>query len=80
MRQTYNGNIKRPKLQNTQLGILNIYAFCRKFSRVPRVQQRALLELVVSVFENIPKNLVVQGTAQLEHSSHIVKVGVEATY
>ena len=34
---------------------------------------------VVSVFENTPKNLVVQGRAQLEHSSHIVKVGVEAT-
>ena len=25
-------------------------------------------------------NLMVQGTAQLEHGSHIVKVGVEATW
>ena len=28
-------NIKKPKLQDTQLGILKIYAFCRK------IQQRA---------------------------------------
>ena len=34
---------------------------------------------IVSVFENTPKNLMVQGSAQLEHSSHIVKVGVETT-
>ena len=33
---------------------------------------------VVSVFENTPKNLVVQGRAQLENSSHIVKVLFEA--
>ena len=37
-----------------------------------------------SIYENAPKNfpqlyLMVQGSAQLEHSSHIVKVGVEAT-
>ena len=31
---------------------------------------------VVSAFENIPKNLVVQGRVQLEHSSHIVKVSI----
>ena len=34
---------------------------------------------IVSVFENTPKNLVIQGRAQLEHNSHIVMVGVEAT-
>ena len=34
---------------------------------------------VVSAFENTTKNLVIQGRVQLEHSSHIVKVGVEAT-
>ena len=33
---------------------------------------------VVSVFKNTPKNLVVQGRVRLEHSSHIIKVGVEA--
>ena len=30
-------------------------------------------------FENTTKNLMVQGRVQLEHSSHIAKVGVEAT-
>ena len=34
---------------------------------------------ILSVFENTPQNLVVRGRAQLEHSSHIVKVGVEST-
>ena len=39
-----------------------------------------MLELcIVSAFENTAKNLVVQGRVQLEDSSHIVKVGVEAT-
>ena len=35
---------------------------------------------VVSFFENTPKNLVFQGMMQLEHSSHIVMVGIEATW
>ena len=34
---------------------------------------------IVSAFENIPQNLLVQGRVQLEHISHI-KIGVEATY
>ena len=38
----------------------------------------------ISIYENTPKNLlqfylVLQGRMQLEHSSHIVKVGVKAT-
>ena len=36
MSQRYNENIKRPKLQDIQLGILKIYAFYR------RIQQKAL--------------------------------------
>ena len=36
MSRRYNDNKKRPKLQDTQLGTLKIYAFCRK------IQQRAL--------------------------------------
>ena len=35
MSQRYKGNIKRPKPQDTQLGISRVYAFCRK------IQQRA---------------------------------------
>ena len=34
---------------------------------------------LVSVFEITLENLVVQGMVQLEHVSHIVMVGVEAT-
>ena len=34
---------------------------------------------VVSVFENTPKNLVVQGRAQLKHNNHMVKVGAKTT-
>ena len=36
MSQTYYDNIKKPKLQDTLLGILKIYAFCQN------IQQRAL--------------------------------------
>ena len=36
MNQRYNDNIKRAKPQDTQLGILKIYAFCQK------ILQRAL--------------------------------------
>ena len=54
--------------------------FAGKFSRGPQIQERVLLELHrVSVFENAPKNLVVQGRVQLEHSSHIIKVVAKAT-
>ena len=35
MSQTYYDNIKKPRLHDTQLGILKIYAFCQK------IQQRA---------------------------------------
>ena len=53
--------------------------FTRKFSRGPQIQDRALLTYVVSAFENTTKKLVVQERVQLEHSSHIVKVGVKDT-
>ena len=33
MSQTYNDNIKRPKLQDIPLWILKTYAFCRKLQR-----------------------------------------------
>ena len=45
MSQRYNNNIKRLKPQDTQLGILKIKYFARKLSRVPLVQERALLAL-----------------------------------
>ena len=75
----YNDNIKRPKPQDTQLGILKIYTSCRKIQKRVSGPGQRYWRYVVYIFENTPKNLVVQGRAQLEHSSHIVKVGVEAT-
>ena len=44
-----------------------------------RSRRECCWSYIVSVFENMPKNLVVQGKVQLEHISHIVKVHVEAT-
>ena len=90
MSQRYNDNTKRPKLQDTQLGILKIYAFRRKIQQ--RLSGPGKSTTGVTVYENTPEKLphlppkkflqiylVVQGRAQLEHNSHIVKVGVKAT-
>ena len=74
MSQRYNDNIKRQKLQDSQLGILKIYAFLGLLSR-----RKCYWHYILSVFENTPKNLMVQGKVQLEHNSHIVKVVVKAT-
>ena len=84
MSQRYNDNPKRPTLKVNQLGILKIYVFC------PKIQQRALgsrestAGVTVSIYENTPEKMpqhyfMVHGRAQLEHSSHIIKVIVEAT-
>ena len=75
----YNDNIKRPRPQDAQLEILRIYASCRKIQKRVSGPGVRCWRYVVHVFENTPKSLVVQGRAQLEHSSHIVKVGVEVT-
>ena len=45
----------------------------------PRSRREHWWSYIVSVFENTPKNWVVQGRAQLEHSSHKIMVGVKAT-
>ena len=75
MSQTYNDNIEKPKPQDTQLGILKIHVFFQKLQQRVSGQERVLLELS----SPDTKISVAQGRAQLEHSSHIVKVGVEAT-
>ena len=61
------------KLQVTQLGILKIYMFSENSAEGLRSRRERYWRYVVYVFENTPKNLVVQGRAQLEHSSHIVR-------
>ena len=61
-----------PKLQDTQLGILKIYMFSENSAEGLRSRRERYWRYIVYVFENTPKNLVVQGRVQLEHSSHIV--------
>ena len=77
MSQRYNDNIKRPKSHDTQLGILEIYTFCLKIQQRTSGPGERWRSYIVSVYENTLKNLVVQGKVQLEHISHIVKVGVK---
>ena len=79
MSEIYNDNIKTPKPQNILLGTLKIYVFSRNLAEGLGSTKEHCQGYVVSAFENTTKNLVVQGRVQLEHSSHIVKVGVEAT-
>ena len=52
--------------------------FAERFSRGSRVQERELVSYIVSAFKNTPKNLVFQGSVQLDHSGHIVNVGTKA--
>ena len=93
MRQRYNDNRKKPKTKQNQLGILKFYVFCQKIQqRALGPGESAACWGCVSMRMH-PKNcciftlkvattltqLVVQGRVQLEHSSQIVKVGVEAT-
>ena len=57
MSQRYNDNIKRPKLQDIQLGILKIYAYFRKIQqRVsgPGASTAGVMEYFA--FENTSKN------------------------
>ena len=80
MSQIYNDNIKWPKPQDILLRILKIYAFYQKIQQRTLGPTESSWSYIVSAFENIIKNLVVQGRMQLEHGTHIVKVSVKATF
>ena len=73
MSQIYNQKLKRSKPQDTQLGILKMYAFCRNSAEGLMSRRERCWCYAVYVLENTPKNVVVQGRAKLEHSSHIVR-------
>ena len=80
MSQRYNNNIKRPKpLRYSARDLKNLCILLENSAEGLKSRRERCWHYVVSVFENTPKHLVVQGRMQLEHSSHIVKVGVEAT-
>ena len=80
MSQRYYDNIKRPKpLRYSARDLKNLRILLENSAEGFGSRRERCWRYVVSAFENKPKNLVVQGRTQLEHSSHIVKVGVEAT-
>ena len=78
MSQTHNDNIQRPVPQETHIGIFKIYAFCQKIQQRHSGAGESTAGVTYNVFKNKRKKLVVQGRVQLQHSSHIVKVGAEA--
>ena len=93
MNQIYNGNTKRPKPKEDRLGILGVSS--RQFTHFPGNSLLGPGESTAgTMYLSLrihPKNcyifslkltqlyLAVKGRAQLEHSNHIVKVGVKAT-
>ena len=74
MSQRYNDNIKSSKPQDRDLK--NVKILPETLAEDLGSRRECCWHYVVSAFENIPKNLVVQGRVQLEHSSHIVKVSI----
>ena len=81
MSQTYYDNIKKPKLQDTYSArdLKNLRILPENSAEGFMSRRQHCGSYIVSVFENIPQNLLVQGRVQLEHISHI-KIGVKATY
>ena len=73
-------NIKSSKPQDNQLRILKKLSILSENSAEGiRSRRQRCWGYVVSVFENTSTNVVVQRRAKLEHSSYMVKAGVEAT-
>ena len=94
MSQRYNDNIKKTqkaKVDRKSTKDLKDLSTLSENSVESQVQERALLGLRIYLLEYTRKvaasspqklqqlYLVFQGRAQLEHSSHIVKIGVEGT-
>ena len=81
MSKTYDYNIKKPKLQDTHSAwdLKNLCILPQNSVEGFMSRREQCGSYIVSVFENIPKYLLVQGRVQLEHISHI-KIGVKATY
>ena len=79
MIQGYNDNIKRPKpLRYSARDLKNLCILLENSAEGLGSRRECCWRYVISVFEYTPKHLVVHGRKQLQHSSHIVKVGVKA--
>ena len=88
--QRFNDNRKRQKPKENQQGMLKIYAFCWKIQQRTSGQGESAAWVRYLYMRIHPKSchifplkvaatlLSVQRKAQLEHSSHLVKVCVEA--
>ena len=85
MRQRYHDNVKREKPKENQLGIIKIYTFCQEIQQKTSGPGESTGGVTYLCMRIHPKNccifplkflsqlyLVVQGRAQLDHSSHIV--------
>ena len=73
----YNDNTKKAKATRyPDWGLINLCILPRNSAEGLRPRRGHCWHYAESVFENTPKNLVVQGRVHLEHRSHIVKVGV----
>ena len=87
MSQGYNGNTKRPKPKENQWGIFRNLCILLKASGpgegaagVTHLWEYTQKAALSSPEKLLLLYLVVQWRVQLERSSHIVQVGVEATY
>ena len=82
MSQRYNDNIKRQKpliLGISDRDLKNLCILPENSEESLRCIRECCWNYIVSVSQNTPKNLVVQGGLQLGHSSHIVRVSVKTT-
>ena len=90
MAQRYNGNTKRPQLKKNQPGFLNIYVICWKIQQRhsgPGDSTAGVIYLFMRIHPEsccisplkVAATLFSGSRMQLEHSTHMVKVGVEAT-
>ena len=79
MSKIYNDNIKAKAARYSTRDLKNLHILPENSAEGLKARREHCWSYVVSAFKNTTKNLVVQGRVQLENSSHIVKVGVEAT-
>ena len=80
MSQRYKGNIKKAKATRySARDLKNLCILQENSAEGLKSRRKCWWSNVVSVFENTPKNLGIKGRVQLDHSSHIVNVGIKAT-
>ena len=80
MSKIHNDNIKKAKAARYSIRDLkNLCILLENSAEGLGSRKEDCWSYVAYAFENTTKNVVVEGKVQLEHSSHIVKVGVKAT-